>query len=92
MRENFRQTGDPEMQQCLDELHDGVVGGSAWDVLLQRGVGLLGNEHLPYNTPDVLVNAREPTPCVSPHKRSSQDMGDTVPQCSKINHDHLAVK
>ena len=92
LRENFRQKGDPEMQQWLNELHDGVVGGSAWDVLQQRVLGLLGNEYLPYTTPDALVTAREPTPCIAPYKRSNPDMGDTVPQCYEISHDHLVLK
>ena len=92
LRENFRQKGDPEMQQWPDELHDGVVGGSAWDVLLPRVVGLLGNEQFPCTTPEALVTAREPTPCIAPHKRSSPDMGDTVPQCYEISDDHLVVK
>ena len=49
LRENFRQKGDPEMQQWLNELHDGVVGGSARDVLLQRIVRLPGM--ITYRTP-----------------------------------------
>ena len=49
LRENFRPKGDPEMQRCLDELHDGVVGGSARDVLLQRIVRLPGM--ITYRTP-----------------------------------------
>ena len=40
LRENFRQQDDPELQMCLDELHDGVDDGQAWDILLQRVVGV----------------------------------------------------
>ena len=91
LRENYRQKGDPEMQECLDELHDGIVDGSAWDVLLQRVVGLPGSERLPCNTQNPLVNTREATPCISPYKRSNPDAGYAVPQCYELNEDHLVA-
>lgn len=50
LRENFRQQGDPELQQCLDELHDGVEEGEAWQILLQRVIGLLGNDDLEFKS------------------------------------------
>lgn len=89
LRENFRQQDDPEFQVCLDELHDGITDGEAWDVLLSRVVGLEGNEHLPHTTQDSLVDAAETTPCIAPYKRSCPDRDDTVPQCHEINSDHL---
>lgn len=66
LRENFRQQDDPDMQLCLDELHDGVVDGVAWDVLLPRVVGLAGNHSLKYTTHDSVGNAIETTPCIPP--------------------------
>ena len=89
LRENFRQQDDPEFQACLDDLHDGVDDGVAWDVLLNRVVGLVGNDTLEHTTQDSLVNAAQATPCIAPYKRSSPDRDDTVPQCHEINEEHL---
>ena len=89
LRENFRQQDDPDFQICLDELHDGVLDGQAWDVILSRVVGLQGNDSLEHITQDSIVNASRATPCIAPYKRSCPDQGDTVPQCHEINEDHL---
>lgn len=89
LRENFRQKDDPDMQLCLDELHDGVEDGVAWDILLNRVVGLQGNDTLEHKNHDSLVNAQHATPCIAPYKASNHDQGDTVPQCRELNDDHL---
>ena len=89
LRENFRQQDDPEFQACLDGLHDGVDDGVAWDVLLSRVVGLVGNDTLERTTQDSLVNSAQATPCIAPYKRSSPDQDDTVPRYDEINEDHL---
>ena len=89
LRENFRQQDDPELQMCLDELHDGVDDVQAWDILLQRVVRLQGNDALEFTTKDDIVNAAATTPCIAPYKRANPDTGDTVPQCHEINNDHL---
>lgn len=91
LRENFRQQGDPELQLCLDELHDGVEDGRSWDILLQRVVGLQGNDDLEFQTRDDIVTAAAATPCIAPYKRANPDNGDTVPQCYEINNDHLVA-
>ena len=54
---NFCQQDDPEFQICLDELHNGVLDGEAWGVLLTRVVGLDGNQELEHTTHDSLINA-----------------------------------
>lgn len=89
LRENFCQQDDPEFQICLDELHNGVLDGEAWGVLLTRVVGLDGNQELEHTTHDSLINASQATPCIAPYKRSSPDQGDTLPQSHEINEDHL---
>ena len=89
LREHFRQQDDPKFQACVDELHDGVDDGIAWDVLLSRVVGLVGNENLEHTTRDSLVNSAQATPCIAPYKRSCPDQDDMVPQCHEINEDHL---
>ena len=89
LRENFRQQDDSELQMYLDELHDGVDDGQAWDILLQRVVGLQGNDALEFTTKDDIVNVAATTPCIAPYKRANPDTGDTVPQCHEINSDHL---
>ena len=89
LRESFRQQDDPELQMCLDELHDGMDDGQAWDILLQRIVGIQGNDALEFTAKDDIVNAAATTPCIAPYKRANPDTGDTVPQCHEINNDHL---
>ena len=73
LRENFRQKDDPDFQMCIDELHDGVLDGQAWNVLLSRVVCLPGNDSLEHTTQDSIVNASRATPGIAPYKRSSPD-------------------
>ena len=91
LRETFRQHDDPEFQACLDDLHDVVDDGVAWDVILTRVVGLVGNDTLEHTTQNSLVNSAQETPCIARYKRSSPDQDDTVPQCHEINEDHLGA-
>lgn len=57
--------------------------------MLNRVVGLEGNDDLEFQTRDDIVTAAAATPCIAPYKRANPAIGDTVPQCHEINDDHL---
>ena len=66
LRGNVRPQDDTEFKAYLDDLHDGVDDGVAWDIFLSRVVGLVVNDTVEHTTQDFLVDSAQATPCIAP--------------------------